>query len=199
MATNKILSFNASTGEMTETIVPFVLPDVAALKEQKKAEIEAACAAEINNGTELGLLSSLGYRVYDAKEDLGNYQVALAAMQAQGLTERTIKVKDPVDPFKTVTETQLQIILGELAVQGDNLFLKKFTLKGQADAITQEAYEAAYAAGVATAQAAVVAAAALPETTDEEKAAKADAVAAAAAALEVAELKTDYLFETIVW
>lgn len=199
MATNKILSFDASTGEMTETTVPFVLPNVAALKEQKKAEIEAACAAEITNGTELGLLSSLGYRVYDAKEDLGNYQVALAAMQAQGLTERTIKVKDPVDPFKTVTEAQLQIILGELAVQGDSLFLKKFTLKGQVDAITQEAYEAAYAAVVATAQADVEAAAALPETTDEEKAAKADAVAAAAAALEVAELKTDYLFETIVW
>lgn len=199
MATNKIITFDASTGQMTETETPFILPNVESLKENKKSDIETACNSEIMNGTELGFLSSLGYRVYDAKEDLGNYQVALAAMQAQGMTQRTIKVKDPADPFKIVTEAQLQTLIGELAIQGDNLFLKKFNLKGQVDAITQEDYESAYNAGVSAAQASLDSANALPEETDEEKAIKAEAVALAQQVLDATEMKIDYLFENINW
>lgn len=199
MTTNKILVYNASVGLMEEKEYPFTLPSVDILKQSKKSEIDNACNNEILNGTEFGFLSSLGYYVYDAKEDLGNYQVALAAMQAQGITQRTIKVKDPLDPYKIVSEAQLKTIVGELSIQGDNLFLKKFDLKNQADAITQADYEAAYNTGVSAAQANLDSANALPETTDAEKAAKLVAVTDATKALEVAKLKTDYLFENINW
>lgn len=197
--TNKIITFDITTGEMIETETPFVLPDVETLKMMKKTEIENACNNEIINGSELGFLTSLGYNVYDSREDLANYQAALTAMRVQGMTQRTIKVKDPGDPYKIVTEVQLQTIIDDLVVHGDNLFLKKFTLKGQVDAITQEDYEAAYNAGVSAAQASLDSANALPEETDEEKAIKAEAVALAQHVLDVTEMKTDYLFENINW
>lgn len=199
MITNKILVYNASVGLMEEKEYPFTLPSVDILKQSKKSEIDNACNNEILNGTEFGFLSSLGYYVYDAKEDLGNYQVALAAMQAQGMTQRTIKVKDPIDPYKIVSEAQLKTIIGELSIQGDNLFLKKFNLKNQADAITQADYEAAYNNGVSAALVNLDLANALPETTDEEKSIKAVAITNATEVLNSVKLKTDYLFENINW
>lgn len=139
METNKVV-YSASTKLKTEET--FISADLSLndLKLMKKQEVNKDFERQLANGSILGYLTqglTTNVHVYDAKEDLGNYQVALASMQAQSLADRYIKVKE-ASPFISVTVAELQIILGELAVYGDNLWVRKQGLYNDVDAAIDE-------------------------------------------------------------
>jgi hypothetical protein len=135
---NKIV-YSAATKERTEETFESST-SINDLKTMKKQEINRDFERQIASGSVDGYLTqglTTNFHVYDAKDDLANYQVALQSMQIQGLTERQIKVKES-NPFVTVTLAELQTVLGELVVFGDNLWVRKQSKYAEIEAATDE-------------------------------------------------------------
>lgn len=198
MATQKILSFNAATGEMVETEIPLTAPDVAVLKDQKKTEIKNAFLQAFNLGKEISGLSVGTIKLDCRREDLDNMRTLLSSMQRNAIATTTVRDFSNTD-HPNVTVADVEAIISDLEDYGMFLYGKKFALDQATDAVTQEQMVDARDAVVDAARGALDSANALPEDTDEEKEAKAVAVASAQDALDRAELDYSVAFAGIVW